>query len=140
MNSFNIQNIIDGQAINISLTGMSIVFAGLVLISSYIALLPVILQFFSERKSRKTEESKALTESAAQKKEEQAENTRNQLKSAEDESNDIASVIGLVLQLEQERLARIENEQITLSRNSQQSSMWGNAGRMRKMPQRRTNA
>jgi len=42
MNSlqFNVQNIIDGQAIPIALTGMGIVFCVLALISLFIALLP----------------------------------------------------------------------------------------------------
>ncbi len=138
MNSFSIQNIIDGQALSISITGMAIVFSGLVLISAFIALLPVFLEYLNTRKARKTEVAKTKALSKEQK--DEADVVPSQTKPAEDESNDIASVIGLVLQLEQERLAKVENEQITFSRNSQQPSMWGKAGRMRKMPQRRTNA
>ncbi len=138
METFNLQNIIDGQAISISITGMAIVFCGLVLITGYIMLLPHILDLLTgQKKAPKKAKPEPKVEKVSQKVDApipaEAEITEN-------ESNDIASVIGLVLQLEQERFANIENEQITLSRNSQQPSMWGKAGKMRKMPQRRTHA
>lgn len=136
METHNFQNIIDGQAIGISLTGMSIVFTGLVLISVYIWLLPNILKWMTRQpatkkvekvKTKKVEKKAAAPKAAAN-------NT------TQDEFNDIASVIGLVLQLEHERLTKVDNEQITISRNVNRPSMWGTAGKMRKMPQRRTHA
>lgn len=39
---FSVQNVIDGQAIPIAITGMSIVFCVLILISLFIAVLPKI--------------------------------------------------------------------------------------------------
>ena len=48
METFSIQNIIEGQAVGISITGMSIVFSGLILISVYIAILPKILDFLQK--------------------------------------------------------------------------------------------
>ncbi len=137
MDAFNVQNILDGQAIGVSLTGMSIVFSGLLLISIYIALLPNILNFLSNigRKKKAVQsgpDAAPMEKGAVTEEEVVADN--------ESESYDIASVIGLVLQLEHERLVTTDNEQITITRNINQPSMWGSAGKMRKMPQRRTHA
>ncbi len=43
--SFDVQNIIDGQGINIAITGMVIVFFALSIISIFIAALPKILKW-----------------------------------------------------------------------------------------------
>ena len=136
MEQFNIQNIFDGQAIGVSLTGMSIVFSGLLLISIYIWLLPQILKWMSKKATtKKVEKVKPVkVEEQAVAPQAVADTT------TEDEFNDIASVIGLVLQLEHEHLTKVDNEQITISRNVNRPSMWGTAGKMRKMPQRRTHA
>ena len=137
MEKYNFQNIVDGQAIGISITGMSIVFTGLVLISIYIWLLPTILKWMSRQPTAKKVEKvkpKKVEEKVAAPKAAAATTT------TEDEFNDIASVIGLVLQLEHEHLTKVDNEQITISRNVNRPSMWGTAGKMRKMPQRRTHA
>ena len=40
---FNVQNIVDGQAVSIALTGMGIVFCVLALISLFIAVLPKLM-------------------------------------------------------------------------------------------------
>ncbi len=136
MEQFNIQNIFDGQAIGISLTGMSIVFSGLLLISIYIWMLPHILKWMSKKatseKVKKVKPDKVKEKVTAPK--------AVVATTTEDEFNDIASVIGLVLQLEHEHLTKVDNEQITISRNVNRPSMWGTAGKMRKMPQRRTHA
>ena len=44
---FSWQNVVDGRAIEISLSGMLIVFTALLLISAYIALVPRILKILS---------------------------------------------------------------------------------------------
>jgi Na+-transporting methylmalonyl-CoA/oxaloacetate decarboxylase gamma subunit len=136
MEKFNVQNIIDGQAIGISITGMSIVFSGLLLISIYIWLLPNILKW----SSRKQATGKAVKAKPKTVKEKAAAPVVKAKTTTQDEFNDIASVIGLVLQLEHERLTKVDNEQITISRNIDRPSMWGTAGKMRKIPQRRTHA
>ena len=136
MDTFNVQNIIDGQAISVSITGMSIVFCGLLLISGYIAILPVILDYFLEKISKR----KAAASKPVSSVKEGATSDAEAAALKESESHDIASVIGLVLQLENERLIAAENEQITITRNIHQPSMWGSSGKMRRMPQRRTHA
>lgn len=47
--TFNVQNIIDGQGIEIALAGMAIVFIVLALISLFIALLPRILVLIAKK-------------------------------------------------------------------------------------------
>ncbi len=132
--SFSIENITNSDAISISITGMSIVFTGLILISVYIWALPIILEFFdrlgTDKKTAQISDKKALDKPASEPK----------VDEFDSDANDIASVIGLVLNLEQERLAMAANEQITLSRNTGQRSIWGTAGKMRSMPRRRTHA
>ncbi len=135
MEKFNIQNILDGQAIGISITGMSIVFCGLLLISINIWLLPFVLELLSRTPGK----GKGVTSEPAEPAE-RKDTPAVVLNTTEDEFNDIASVIGLVLQLEHERLIKVDNEQITMSRNFNRPSLWGTAGKMRKMPQRRTHA
>ncbi len=46
---YNFQNVVDGQGISIAITGMLIVFSALVLISSFIAVLPRALAAISHR-------------------------------------------------------------------------------------------
>ncbi|MBU2513918.1 OadG family protein [bacterium] len=111
-------NIIAGDAISISLTGMAIVFCGLLLISLFICLLPIVLEIVSRvfeiGKEEVVLQNLAVQESAADLQEEkdlatvvglviQLETVNRQL-SAEQEDIDIANTIGLVLQLEQDRL------------------------------------
>jgi oxaloacetate decarboxylase gamma subunit len=90
MNSFSVQNILDGGGIGISLTGMSIVFSALLLISIYIRWLPTILEFV-DRYILKKDLSLSETETAA---------ATAAVSEADTEEKDLASVIGMVMQLE----------------------------------------
>ncbi len=141
MNSLSLRDILDSQAIGISITGMSIVFTGLILLSIYITVLPKILEFLEKPRPDKKEEA---TADEAEKPEKTGTvataETETPIAPVDEEANDIASVIGLVLQLEHERAISTENEQITISSNIGEPSPWSRAGRMRKMPQRRTHA
>ncbi len=133
--AFDVQNIINGDAIGISLTGMLIVFSGLLFISIYIAILPKILAFLSKSDSKKMKKQGKKAEPATE------EMVSVPIEKTNDtESYDIASVIGLVLQLEEERMSKVDNELITIVRDLHQPSMWGTAGKMRKIPRRRTHA
>lgn len=89
MNMVSMENVISGGAIGISLTGMAIVFSGLVLISLMITYLPRILdtldRFFGEKQLEETPPQQVISEE-------------------EQEERDIASVIGLVMQMEHERM------------------------------------
>jgi len=155
MNAFNIQNIFDGNGISISLTGMAIVFAGLIIISLYILLLPIVLEsgsgFFSRKRQKENEEKAELeleseeTEKAIENEKSTASELTTESKAQEaplvqSEDNDIASLIGLILHLEQERFLYSNNLLITIQRNGQYPYQWSLAGKMRTMPQRRGHA
>jgi Na+-transporting methylmalonyl-CoA/oxaloacetate decarboxylase gamma subunit len=125
MELFSIQNIINGNGVVISIGGMSIVFAGLLVISIYIALLPKLLKIFSKKKVNKNE---TVVESL------EAKYSQNK---EIDEDKDLASVIGLVLQMEQERLVQSSNQVITIQRDRHSPSNWSKDSKMRVNPGRR---
>ncbi|NQU63221.1 MAG: OadG family protein [SAR324 cluster bacterium] len=132
MEAFNVQNIIQGDGINISLTGMAIVFSGLIIITVFIQLLPVMLELVSKRELKKVALPKAALKPAT------GARATAVVENQADEDMDIASVIGLVLHLEQERHFQSDNRYITMNRDGSQQSMWGKKGKMRSTP-RRTN-
>ncbi len=119
---FNAENIISGGAIGISITGMAIVFCGLVLISLFITALPAVLDIIS-RIAEGRKEAKAQSSQKHVSVDEDAEDKdlasviglvmqmeESHLQSEQDQENiDIANVIGLVLQLEQEQRFAIPN-------------------------------
>ena len=124
MNSFSFENVISGGAISISLTGMSIVFSGLLLISIYIRFLPSILVFFDRyvfRKTIPTEENANVAEASVA----VPDTAERDLASViglvmqfeaihhetpvQKEEKDIAQIIGMVLNLEQERVFGLPN-------------------------------
>ena len=78
------ENVMAGGAIGISLTGMAIVFSGLLLISLAITALPRLLEIWA----RYTEKEAVVT------------TTAGAFADAETEDQDIASVIGLVMEME----------------------------------------
>ena len=128
MELFSVQNIIDGNGIAISIGGMLVVFGGLLIISIYIALLPHILKIFTKKSIEKTETTHETLES------------RYSQKKEIDEDKDLASVIGLVLQMEQERLVQSSNQVITIQRDRHLPSYWSKDSKMRVIPERRKNA
>ncbi len=127
MEPLHIQNIIDGNGISISLGGMLIVFGGLLFISVYVALLPKVLDLFSKEKKSSAEEAESLETKCSKKRE-------------IDINKDIASVIGLVLQMEQERRVQFGNQALTFNRSHPQQLNLREAGKLRIMPNRRKNA
>jgi len=130
MEAFNVQNIVQGNGVAISITGMAIVFSGLVVITVFIKVLPFLLDLPLKKQLQETTSSKTgvapVAGTAA------AESTTE-----EGDEKDIASLIGLVLHLEQERHFQSDNQFITMNRYSGQQSIWGMKGRMRSTPHRR---
>ena len=131
MQPFSLQNIIEGNGIIISIGGMLIVFAGLAILSLYIALLPRLLQLF-----RKGNGSNKGRKRKTGRKPRSAKQTTHEI----DEDKDLASVIGLVLQMEQERLVQSSNQVITILRDHHNPSHWSKQRKMRIVPERRKNA
>jgi len=121
MEPFNLQNIIDGQGIDLSITGMVIVFIGLTLISLFIYCLPLVLGAL-EKKPKEPQ----LKE--GDKKETTSPNTKG-----EPDKEAINAVIGLVIHMELEIMAAADNQKITISQTEDQRSLWGSAGKMRSL-------
>ena len=97
MNALNIHNIANGNGVAISLTGMSIVFCGLILISFSLWLLPRVLSVLervtgSETDLTRLEPTTSIMPKASATDVNQSANS------------DIAGILGLVLQLEDQRL------------------------------------
>lgn len=135
METFSVQNIVSGNGVAISLSGMFIVFCGLLIISISIALLPKLLAML-EKKTSAIETEDSVPASVTEK----GETVTEALEETDAEDKDIASIIGLVLRLEQERHLQSGNQMITIVRDSSQPSLWSKTGKMRSMPSRRTNA
>ena len=118
MMSFSFQNVIDGNGITITVLGMLIVFAGLAFISVFINYLPGILVIFDRLFSKKSGKKEI-------KKTKKIEKT--------EESDVIASLIGLVIHMELELSSASDNQQITISQEEDQRSNWGATGKIRSL-------
>ena len=113
--NYSWQNVIDGNAIGITLTGMMIVFSGLAFISLFITALPRVLNlrsYLAAGATAKTERSIPAT--------------------LEPSEAEIMAVISLVLHMELERSLG-EGGQLTISRQQRQGSIWASAGKMRSL-------
>lgn len=108
------QNVIDGNGIGITLTGMLIVFSGLALISLFITVLPKLL------KRRYWTGQKAVAADAI------AGMTENQT------DDELMALISLVLHAEMERSFG-EATQLTITRQQHHMSIWASAGKMRSL-------
>ncbi len=113
------QNVLDGNGISITLTGMLIVFSGLLLISFFIARLPDILRVFDRLAALgKPREQPAMATT----------------EEVQDDEAAIMAAIGLVLHMELERSAG-DLQKITIDRSKQPQSTWTSAGKMRSLSQ-----
>jgi Na+-transporting methylmalonyl-CoA/oxaloacetate decarboxylase gamma subunit len=119
----SLQNVLDGHGIAISLTGMLIVFSGLVLISLFITQLPNLLALYDRLTTRRSDQSVPVPTAPE----------------ASDREEDIMTAIALVIHLELERLTG-ESQKITISRRPGQGSIWASAGKMRSLSQRSIHA
>ncbi len=133
MEAFNIQNIVQGNGVAISITGMAIVFSGLLIISVIIKLLPVLLSILDKKPEEAISSQNVEAPVAAA----QSAEALSEAAVEDDDEKDIASLIGLILHLENERHYQSDNQYITINRDGTQQSMWGSAGRMRSTPHRR---
>ncbi len=113
--NFSVQNVVDGNALQISITGMAIVFAGLASISLFIALLPKILKAL-HREGKKEEASAPVNATSLEKL---------------DEDSMIAVVY--VVHMEYERLTG-DDVKADISQDSE--SAWALSSKMRTFPAR----
>ena len=110
------QNVIDGQGIGITLTGMLIVFSGLALISLFILILPKLLELPGHLAKRRAP----------------VQETRQAADNSEPSEEELIAVISLVLHEEMQRSLG-EWTQLTISRQQPHGSIWASAGKMRSL-------
>ncbi|MFH2129245.1 MAG: OadG family transporter subunit [bacterium] len=113
------QNIIAGNGIGISITGMIIVYSGLMLISIFIGILPRILNRAGDVPADRHQTSKKEVVSTMPVEDDSAE-----------DQHDIVSIICMVLTMEEERrgLSVVGGGSLNI---------WGTAGKAHTMPGRR---
>lgn len=117
---FQFDNIIAGNGISITVTGMTIVFSGLILINLFIILLPRVLNGLD---SIKADKDKNLQ------KEHDADTP------APPTEGEIMAAISLVIHIELERCGG-DMQQITIKKHPSSASFWNTAGKMRSLSNR----
>ena len=108
--AFSWQNVLDGNGIWVTITGMVIVFFGLIFISVFIASLPHLL---------------SLRDSIQQKKE-----SVGVEEEEEELDEDLLAAISYVVWCEREELESADHQKITMQKG-ESNSIWAQVGRMR---------
>ena len=116
------QNVLDGHGFAITLIGMAIVFAGLLLISLFITQLPRMLDLFDRLTTRQ-----------------EAANRTDIGTATLPHGDELMAAISLVVHMELERLTG-ESQKITILRRSGQGAIWASAGKVRSLSQRSPHA
>jgi Na+-transporting methylmalonyl-CoA/oxaloacetate decarboxylase gamma subunit len=115
-----VQNILDNDGIGLAITGMLIVFVGLILISLFIAALPRVIARADQEVQRHRERRVA----------ESAHPVGSGL-----EDPALRAAIALVIQMELDREQVLDAQKITMERDEAQI-VWGLAGKMRTLSKR----
>jgi Na+-transporting methylmalonyl-CoA/oxaloacetate decarboxylase gamma subunit len=118
-----IDNVITGHGVGIAITGMTVVFAGLVLVSLYIRVLPRVLEgaggLARLRRDRQAKDSAAAPAAA--------------WNSADPA---LLAAIGYVLQAEREHAIALDDQRITLREDDEEQRVWTAIGKMRTLATR----
>ena len=118
------QNVLDADGIGIAITGMSVVFAGLVLISLYIASIPGLLtrldRVFSKEKDPRIASSQAVAQTVTEETE---------------LDEDMLAAIAYVIRMEREFDDADDYQRITVVREDTQQ-VWAVTGRLRNLSTR----
>lgn len=115
MNELSVENIIAGDGIGISITGMAIVFTGLLLLSIIIFFLPKALSLFDRLFGDKEADSMTLS----------------QIQDPFREGDELVTAIAIVLHMELERSYLEDTQRITIARAANQKSMWAASSNMK---------
>ena len=118
------QNVLDADGIGIALTGMSIVFAGLVLISLYIATLPKLLGNMDKVVKKRAEKKKAVKSAKPV-----------VLTDPSKMSDELLTAIGYVIHMEKEFEDAEDHQRITIQRGDT-NQVWAVTGRLRNLSTR----
>lgn len=120
----NFQNVLDADGIGIAITGMLVVFSGLVLISLYISSIPSVLARlqtgFSKQKENRSESLKPAATTLSDKTE---------------LSDDMLAAIAYVIRMEREFDDADDYQRITVVRDDTQQ-VWAVTGRLRNLSTR----
>jgi Na+-transporting methylmalonyl-CoA/oxaloacetate decarboxylase gamma subunit len=119
------QNVLDADGIGIAITGMSIVFCGLVLISLFIAALPKLLGKVEKEVARKRAAKVAAKSSAKPK----------VAISPSELSDEMRAAIGYVIHMEREFEDAEDHQRITVQRGDT-NQVWAVTGRLRNLSTR----
>ena len=119
------QNVLDADGIGIAITGMSIVFAGLVLISLFIASLPRLLGKVEKEVARKRAAKIARKEDRRPK----------TITDPIQLSDELRAAIGYVIHMEKEFEDAEDHQRITVQRGDT-SQVWAVTGRLRNLSTR----
>lgn len=118
-----IDNVVTGHGLGIAITGMTVVFAGLVLVSLYIRALPRMLDAsggLARRRRERQAGDSAVAPAAA-------------LDSADPA---LLAAIGYVLQAEREHALALDDQRITLREDDEEQRVWTAIGKMRTLATR----
>jgi Na+-transporting methylmalonyl-CoA/oxaloacetate decarboxylase gamma subunit len=118
------ENVLEGHGIGIAITGMTVVFAGLVLVSLFLTALPKILDRIDA-----AGKPRAATAAAAPA---PAPTGRRTVRGMD---ADLLAAITFVLQAERDRQLALDHQQITLREDDEQQ-VWTAIGRMRTLATR----
>ncbi|HSJ07464.1 MAG TPA: OadG family protein [Longimicrobiales bacterium] len=118
----SIDNVLTGHGLGIAVTGMTVVFAGLVLVSLYIRVLPRVLEeaggLARRRRDRQATDSTVVPAA---------------LSSADPA---LLAAIGYVLQAEREHALALDDQRITLREDDEEQRVWTAIGKMRTLATR----
>lgn len=115
MNDFSVENIIAGNGLGISITGMSIVFTGLVVLSIIIYYLPKALAIFDKLFAGKEEQKITLS----------------QVQDPMREGEELVTAIAAVIHMEMQRSFLEDTQKITIARVTNQKSLWATSSNMK---------
>lgn len=120
-----LERIIEGQGFGIALTGMTVVFVGLVLVSLFIAVLPRVLERAGQAGRRRAPRMQAARAAVMERE------TSVALDPA------LLVAIGTVLQAEYEREMLSDHQLITMRETGEEQAAWTAIGKMRILATRR---
>lgn len=119
------ERIIEGNGLGMTLTGMFIVFSGLILVSLFVSMLPRIMSSLGHLRSLR--ERRAIRAVEA--------NPENESLQEADEQALLWAAIGYVVQAEMEQENLLDYQSITIKRDGSQRA-WAVAGKMRTLSTR----
>jgi sodium pump decarboxylase gamma subunit len=124
---FSLQNVFDADGIGIAITGMAIVFSGLVLISLYISSMPKLLGRMEKEVAKKQARKAAKKAKAAE--------AASPVKPVTELSDDMMAAIAYVIRAEKEYEDAEDHQRITVQHDDA-NQVWAVTGRLRTLSTR----